>query len=330
MKQNDNTANTHTFIRVAMASALLAMTSGAVAGKNDVPSLKAGVAVPPRNIFAMTSDSSIYLLSSRGSQYQRLGRIDPDDGGNLIGIDFRPADKSQTRFYGLTDLGNLFLIDATRIRNGVLVSTRISSMNPRFIGGLESVMDFNPVANALRVTGSSDQNLAVVNGPNGENLSTTVVQTNFAYVQGDVNFGQDPEITGGAYTNNAPGAQSTIFFMIDHNKDTLVTIADRTATGSSNTSSGRLQTVGRIVYPDGKPFNLSPTTDFDIYTDGAGRNFLVGQTTRWLFSIDLEQIDPNLPVGRTQTIVARAGTNGPPPTNGALSGGVFDIAVPSL
>jgi hypothetical protein len=182
--------------------------------------------------------------------------------------------------------------------------------------------------NALRIAGSNDQNIAVVNGTSGQNLNTTAVQTKFAYAQGDVNFGKDPEIVGGAYNNNYSGAITTLFYMVDHDLDTLVTISNKNATGSSNTGSGLLQTIGPFVDELGNALNMSPTSDFDIYTDTSGNNFLVGQTTRLLFSIDLSQIDPNLPLGRTQRIVVRRGQPAElPGATAPLTGGVFDIAV---
>jgi hypothetical protein len=73
-------------------------------------------------------------------------------------------------------------------------------------------------------------------------------------------------------------------------------------------------------------FNDTATTE--IYTDAYGNNSLVGQTTRLLFSIDLSQIDPNLPLGRTQKVVVRRGQPAPLPGSTApITGGVFDIAV---
>jgi hypothetical protein len=206
-------------------------------------------------------------------------------------------------------------------------------MNPRFTGGFENVFDFNPVVNAIRVSGSNDQNLAVVNGADGSNLSTVAVQTKFAYAQGDVNFGKDPEISGAAYTNNVAGATSTIYYGVDHDLDVMVTIADKTATGSSNTGGGKLQTIGSFYDEQGNKLNMSPTTDWDIYTDRSGINYLVGQTTRLLFSIDLSQINPNLPLGKTQKIIVK---RGPPASllgsgNGLpLTGGIWDIAMPTL
>jgi hypothetical protein len=119
--------------------------------------------------------------------------------------------------------------------------------------------------------------------------------------------------------------------MVDHNRDTLVTISTLTATGSSNTAGGQLKTIGQFVDQNGVALNMSPTTDIDIYTDSTGRNFLVGQTTRLLFAVDLSTANPNLPVGQTQKVVARRGVPGIQLPNGSnsLSGGIFDIAIPT-
>ena len=282
-----------------------------------------GLTLPNRPIYALTSDNAIYVLLPRLGQYVRLGRVETD-GGNLIGIDFRPADG---KLYGLTDLGTLYTIDVSLARFGQ--KQKVSTMNPRFTGGFGNIMDFNPVANALHVTGSNDQNLAVVNGGDGSNLSTTVAQTKFAYAAGDVNAGKDPELTGGAYSNNFVGATATLFYAVDADTDTLVTIADKTATGSSNTGGGQLQTIGSFYDEAGNKLNMSPTTDLDIYTDKAGNNYLVGQTTRLLFTIDLSQINPNLPLGQTQKVIVKRGPPAPLPSIlSPLTGGVFDIAIP--
>jgi hypothetical protein len=312
------------WVQTAISTALLI---GAVSADVQAAGIGTGVNLPNRSLYGMTSDQSIYVLKPGASQFVRLGRADVSDGGNLIGIDFRPADATPTRMYGLTDRGNLYTIDVSA--NNLLKTTLVSTMNPRFTGGFGNIMDFNPVVNALRVSGTNDQNLAVVNGATGGNLATTVAQTTFAYVTGDVNFGKDPELIGGAYTNNFAGATTTLFFMIDHDKDTFVTIADKTATGSSNTGGGKLQTIGTVVDQYGVAMNFSPTTDIDVYTDANGINYLVGQSTRWLFSIDLTQINPTLAVGKSQKVVAYRGNAAPLPGSGApLTGGFFDIAIP--
>src|ERR1044071_8375618 len=117
-------------------------------------SIKAGVTLPSRDIFALTSDNALYVLRSAATQYSRLGRMEI---GNAVGIDFRPADNT---LYALNDIGQIF-----RVNTSVSppTTTLVSTMNPRFTGGYGNVMDFNPQVNALRVTGTNDQNLAVVN-----------------------------------------------------------------------------------------------------------------------------------------------------------------------
>ena len=306
-----------------MATSLLGVTIVSAQNATAVATsgVAKGVTLPNSRVYALTSDNALYILKPGASNYVRGGRVDVSDGGNLIGIDFRPSDG---KLYGLTDRGGLYTIDVSSRSFGA--TTKVSNVNPRFTGGFGALVDFNPVLDALRIIGSNDQNIAVVNG--NTSLGTTAVQTSLSYAQGDVNFGKNPEVIGGAYNNNYVGATTTLFYMVDHDLDTLVTISNKNATGSSNTGSGLLQTIGSFVDEQGNALNMSPTTDFDIYTDSSGNNFLVGQTTRLLFSIDLSQIDPNLPLGRTQRIVVRRGQPAPlPGSNAPLTGGVFDIAV---
>jgi hypothetical protein len=301
----------------AISATVLAATSANSQTAPPAPSIKAGVALPGRDIFALTTDNSLYVLRANATQYSRLGRIEI---GNAVGIDFRPADNT---LYALSDTGQIF-----RVNTSVSPPTTalVSTMTPRFIGGYANVMDFNPQVNALRVTGTNDQNLAVVN-TNGD-LATTALQTKLAYVAGDPAAGQDPEISGGAYSNNTVGTTTTIFYMVDHARDTLVSIATIT-NGSSATGGGSLKTLGNLVDATGAKLDMSPSTDIDIFTDASGRNFLVGQTTRLLFSIDLSQVNINLPAGQTQNIVVQRGAPGIqlPVNSPSLSGGVIDIAV---
>lgn len=318
-------ANPKAWMNTALTVSLLAGASAAHAQWAGTPAQ--GVDLPGNvNIYALTSDNAIYVLKPNSAAYVRLGRVNLPDGGNLIGIDFRPADNTPTKLYGLSDVGNIYNIDVSSSKFGQL--TLVSKTNPRFTGGLQMLFDFNPVLNAIRIAGSNDQNIAVLNGADGSNLTQTVTQTPFAYAQGDVNFGKNPELVGGAYTNNVAGAASTIFYVVDHDLDTLATISTKNATGSSNTGGGQLQTIGQFVDEQGNALNMSPTTDFDIYTDANGVNYLVGQTTRLLFSIDLSQINPNLPLGTTQKVVVKRGVPAALPGSTApLTGGVFDIAI---
>jgi hypothetical protein len=286
------------------------------------------VDLPNASLFALTSDSTLYVQPRFGDDFVRLGQISSGTSGNpgnFIGIDFRPADGN---LYGLDDRGNIFIIDTSTFGFGRL--TAVTTMSPRFIGGFGNVMDFNPVVNALRVTGSTDQNIAVVNGANGANLATTTAQTKLAYAAGDPNAGVDPEIIGGAYNNNVNGATVTIFYMIDHDKDTLVTIAQKNATGSSNTGGGQLKTIGSLVDSRGNKVNVGPASDFDIFTNAAGKNFLVGSTNdAQLFSIDLQKVNANNAVGTTTNVVVNIGNPAfdPGTISPVVTGTFIDVAV---
>jgi hypothetical protein len=275
--------------------------------------------LPAVKIYTLTSDNTIYVLNPGSSRLTRIGRAF-GIRGNLIGIDFRPADNDPNTIYGLTDLGNLYKISVNPTNCGA--ATLVSTLSPRFSGGFQSLMDFNPVVNALRLVGTNDQNYALVNGTG--NLATTAVQTAFAYATGDVNQGADPNVGGGAYTNNLASAPFTLFYGLDYDLDTLVTISTRSATGSSNTGGGLLQTIGNLFDERGRRVNINPTADIDIYTSPAGADTLVGISGNILFTLDLKQIDPNLTLGKTQNITVKGVVV---PSAGTDS--FIDIAVPS-
>lgn len=272
-----------------------------------------GIVLPKTSIYALNSNNAIFVLTPGASSFTRLARVTTTNG-NLIGIDFRVSDGL---LYAVTDTGSLYTINLTSSQYGA--SSLVSDISPRFAGGFQSLADFNPVVNALRLIGTNDQNLAVVNS-NG-NLNAAAVQTAVSYADGDVNAGLDPNLTGGSYTNNFVGATVTLFYGIDYDLDTFLTIQPATPGGSSATGGGKLQTIGRLVTPSGDPVNIAPTADIDIFSDGAGGNSVIGVSGRTLFTIDLSQIDPKLTLGTTQKVVAKGITM---PDEG---GGFIDIAV---
>lgn len=280
-----------------------------------------GVVLPKNSVYVLNADNTIFALSPGAMGFTRLVRVN-QVRGNLIGIDFRPADASGTTLCGLTDTGNLYTINLAAPNLGT--ATLIGTLTTRFAGGFQSLMDFNPVLNAIRLIGSNDQNFAVVNS--GGNLNVTAVQTAITYAPGDVNAGVDPNVCGGAYSNNFVGAPNTIFYGIDHDLDTLVTISTVSSTGSSNTGGGLLKTIGRLVDTNGTPINFSPTADLDIYTDASGVNSIVGVNGRSLFTIDLAQLNPALALGTTQNVTVK--TIAAPELGGAIDIAVSPVTAP--
>jgi hypothetical protein len=244
----------------------------------------------------------------------------------LIGIDFRPADGKNTALYALTDTGTIYTINLTP--NGLGNVTQVSNLSPRFPSGIQSLMDFNPVVNALRLIGSDRLNYAAVNS-NG-NLNVTAIQTALSYDPNDVNRGVAPHISAGSYDTNFAGAAATRFYAIDYDLDTLVTIQPATPGGSSATGGGVLQTLGPIVTPTGQRVNISSTADFDIYTvpnpfplagGGPLSNRVVGVSGQTLFTMDLTLLNAAVPAG-TMTNIVTQGITMPNDTNN-----IIDVAV---
>jgi hypothetical protein len=317
MKKSKKTFIGMTFLALALA----AISTFVLMGRHSVsaatiPSASAAAQSwnMPVFIFALTTDNTLYFLAPGSTTYQSLGRIAGIGGNDLVGIDFRPADG---RLYALSDGGSLYTIN---FNVSPPTATLVSALTPRFPSGFQSLMDFNPVVDAIRLIGGDTLNYAVVKGANNI-LNTTAVQTSLTYAAGDVNVGKTPKVCGGAYTNNVAGATTTIFYAIDYDQDTLVTIADKN-NGSSNTGGGRLQTIGRLVDSAGNPITLNSLADIDILTFN-GVNSLIGVSRDITFEIPLNQINPNLPLGTTQNVTVRGFLF---PTNPAARSSFIDIA----
>lgn len=276
-----------------------------------------------KKVYLLTTNNIIYQFTTGSTSYGKLTKVKGLTNGVLIGIDFRPSDG---KLYGLTDTGEIYTIDTTGTYS--YLATKVSSLSPRFPGGFQSLFDFNPVVDAVRMIASNTANYAAVNA-NGASLSVTAVQAPLTYAAGDTSTSTTPNIAGGSYTNNVKGAASTLFYGLDFDQDTLVTIADKVANGSSNTGGGKIQTIGSLIDKDGKKINISPTADLDIFTDANGTNFLVGISGTIVFSIDLSQIDPNQQLGTTKDITAR-GILIPICRYGIpIPGNFIDIAIPT-
>jgi Domain of unknown function (DUF4394) len=316
MKKSKKTFIGMTFLALALA----AISAFFLTGRHSVSAAAAqGGTMPPVFIFALTTDNTLYVLTPGSTVYQFLGRVAGIGGNDLIGIDFRPADK---RLYALSDGGQLYTINFNVAPpTATLVSTLAT---PRFPSGFQSLMDFNPVVDAIRLIGGDTLNYAVVKGANGI-LNTTAAQTSLTYAAGDVNAGKTPKVIGGAYNNNVAGATTTLFYAMDHDLDTLVTIADKN-NGSSNTGGGRLQTIGPLVDVAGNRITVNALADFDIATIG-GVNFLVGASRDITFQISLNSINPNLPLGTTQNVVVQGFLF---PTSPTARSSFIDIAASTL
>src|SRR3954449_13359887 len=112
-------------------------------------------------------------------------------------------------------------------------ATMKSRMSETLKPGAVATVDFNPVADRLRVMGSDGTSLRV----NVEDGKATV-DGSHKYKDGDANAGKTPKVVAGAYTNSWKGTQATTLFNIDAATGSLVTQAPP--------NDGTLNTIGSL------------------------------------------------------------------------------------
>lgn len=127
----------------------------------------------------------------------------------ILGIDVRPADG---KLYGLAETGQLVTIDTAsgKATAGAMVSEKVSL-------GARPVVDFNPVADRLRVIAADGVSLRI-----NVDTGATIVDKPLTYDAADASNGKKPAIAAGAYTNAAKGAKSTELFHVDGGTGALV------------------------------------------------------------------------------------------------------------
>ncbi len=196
-----------------------------------------------------------------------LVRVDADTGrasapvmvrgatGRLLGIDVRPKDG---KLYGVTDAGQVVTLDPA-----TGTATPVSRLNAAFESGGRAVVDFNPVADRIRLMGMSGTNFRV-NPDTGEVTRDGALK----YQDGTPVSGTAPRITAGAYTNSMAGATATMLYTID------------SMLGSYNLQAPPNDGVQQ---PKGVIADLPAGIAFDILSDNAGGNagfLMVGTTLR--------------------------------------------------
>ena len=151
-------------------------------------------------------------------------------GFGIVGIDFRPRDGqlyAVARNNGMTGVPNEGRLFTINTRTGAATEVAILTPHPTDASAPYSALsaapatfavDFNPMADALRVISSTGQNLRVV--LNAAPTATPPVPVGATFTDGDIN-GAAAEISGGAYTNSFDGTTSTRLLNINATTDTL-------------------------------------------------------------------------------------------------------------
>lgn len=129
----------------------------------------------------------------------------------VVGIDFRPRDGL---LYGITSAARIVTIDAatgvTTVKATLAADPADTSLPYAGMVGTMFAVDFNPVADRLRVISDRGQNLRI-------NVDTGATITDGALNR----TGATPMVTAAAYTNSVPNAAATQLFDIDTESDNL-------------------------------------------------------------------------------------------------------------
>jgi hypothetical protein len=212
-------------------------------------------------IFALTTSNELMVVNAEVPQ--EILSIQPvtglTAGENLLGIDGRP---SNGELYAVSDNDRLFIINpntAVATLVGSLTADPADATAP-FTGlsGVRFSIDFNPVADRLRIVSDLEQNLRV-------NVGTGLVTTDtpLAYDTdtdgagpdtGDVNAGANPSIAGIAYSNNVVnGVGTTLYGIDDQTFQIVVQNPPNNGTLLSNAPFGlpNATHVGLDIAPDG-------------------------------------------------------------------------------
>jgi hypothetical protein len=134
-------------------------------------------------------------------------------GENLVGIDVRPADGL---LYGVGSTGRIYTLNGTTgaatVKSTLAADAADTTAPFTALAGTEFGVDFNPVADRLRIVSNTGQSLRI-------NVDTGATTTD-----GNINGGAaNTAISAAAYTNSFAGTTTTTLFVIDAANGTLYT-----------------------------------------------------------------------------------------------------------
>jgi hypothetical protein len=209
-------------------------------------------------VAALTGDNTIAIVDTSQKKVVKTWNI-TGIAGKVLGIDVRPADGM---LYALGADGGVYTVD---IKSGkATLKSKLESMLP---AGVMATVDFNPVADRLRVMGNDGTSLRV-NVDDGK----VIKDGSHKFADADMHKGEKPNVVAGAYSNSVKGTKETTLYNIDGTIGALVRQAPP--------NDGVLNAIGKLGIK-------ADTVAFDIWSDGQGKNdawLMVGDT---LYSVDL-------------------------------------------
>jgi hypothetical protein len=233
------------------ATARLALVAALLAGTASTAHAASAVGLVDGNTLVMF-DTETRAVS---------GTMEITGVDGIAGIDVRPADQM---LYGVSMAGEVVTIDTAS--GEATVKSTLSENLPSYEG---AIVDFNPMADRLRLMGTDGTNHRV----NVDDGAVTV-DGSLAFEAGDMHEGETPAIVAAAYTNSIGKPEATQMFDIDA---TIVALIQQTAP-----NDGTLAAIGELGIEGGSTyaFDIAATEDL---TNTA---YLVVDNT--LHTVDLE------------------------------------------
>ena len=208
-------------------------------------------------IVALVGNDILATIDSRTTKTIGLTKI--EGIGPILGVDVRPADG---QLYALASDGTVATIDLVSGK-----ATLKSKLDTPLPAGVQLSVDFNPVADKMRIIGADGTNLRA----NVDDGKVTKDQP-LKFADTDSAKGQTPAIAAGAYSNAVKGAKETTLYDIDADLGGLFRQAPP--------NDGILTMIGMLGL-DVK------NAGFDIVTDGAGANTGMLVASGNLYTVDL-------------------------------------------
>jgi len=249
------------------------------------------LAVPVATVFGTTTDGRLvsFRPGTPGAFETDLPVSGLQGGESIIGVDFRQANG---KLYAATDAGRVYTVNpvtAAATIASTLAADSADTTNPFVsLGGGTFSVDFNPVADRLRIVGDAGQNLRI-------DVDSGLVTTD-----GVLNPGI-PQIVAAAYTQSFPGTMATQLLDIDLATNSLLV--------QNPPNDGTLAPVGGVLDP---ALTFSTIAGFDIGggADGLAVSALqpTGSAQSVLYRVNLTTgaLTPVGAIGPTGTPLIRA------------------------
>ncbi|MPQ60184.1 DUF4394 domain-containing protein [Duganella sp. FT27W] len=208
------------FSKLLLVSAVSLSLAACGGSDDDIGTVTPPTTTPP--VAAVAGDVFVLTTSNKLLSFDRAtpGTIRTtatvtglQAGENLLGIDYRPADGM---LYGVGSTGRIYTLNGTTgaatLKSTLAADATDTTLPFTALAGTEFGVDFNPVADRLRLVSNTGQSLRI-------NVDTGATTTDGAINGGAVNTA----ITAAAYTNSFAGTGTTTLFVIDAANGTLYT-----------------------------------------------------------------------------------------------------------